>query len=103
MSDRVIPLGQNAPWFRFKITLSGVRYTLEARFNLRMDRWILSIMDAAGAPILMGIPLLIQRPLTQYPTLALPPGDMFAVDRSGKDLQPTISSFVTDHELVYGE
>lgn len=103
MSDHIIPLEQMVPWYTFRITLAAVRYTLELRYNIRMARWILNIMNANGDPILMGAPLLIQRRLTQYPARGLPPGDMFVVDNSGKGTQPTLSSFLTDHQLIYGD
>lgn len=103
MSQFTVPLTRNTPWYSFRVVLGGVRYELEARYNLRMDRWTLSIYDAAGAPVLMGIPLLIDRNLTPYPTLRVPVGSMFVKDNSGRQLQPTLPSFLTDHVLVYDD
>jgi hypothetical protein len=100
MSQVILPLDQNAPWFSFRIILNTIRYGIEARFNIRMNRWIMSIYDAGGAPVLMGIPLLIDRNLIPYPTLKLPSGAMFVKDASGKQLQATLASFAVDHLLV---
>lgn len=99
-----LPVDKNLPWFRFRVALTKVTYTLEMRYNTRMDRWILHILDTIGQPILMGIPLLRRRnPLGQYPTLALPPGVLLPIDDSGKNLEATISSFLIDHRLLYLE
>lgn len=101
---KAIPIARKQPWFSMQIVLSQQRYTLELRYNLRMDRWILSVADAAGAPILVGIPMLIDRDLvSQYATLRLPPGPLFVMDETGKQLQAGLSSFFVDHVLVYGE
>lgn len=97
-----IPVDANLPWYDFRVTLSGVAYILEMRFNKRMQRWILSILDVARNPILTGIPVLINRALTsQYSTLAIPPGVLYATDNSGNGLQPTLASFLSDHSILY--
>jgi len=97
-----IPVDKNLPWYTMRVALSKVTYTLEMAYNTRADRWYLSVMDAIGTPILMGIPLLIMRNvLGPYRTLALPPGRLFPYDDSGRDLEPTLSSFLVDHGLVY--
>lgn len=105
MQYMTIPLDDSeVPWRSFRMTLSGVRYNLELQYNVRVDRWFLSIYDAAQNPILMSIPLLIGRALTvQYPTLPLPVGVLFVVDNSNKGTQPGLASFHLDHELIYGD
>lgn len=98
-----LPLDQTVPWYEFRITLSSVRYTLTVRYNPRMDRWIMDVGDAAGAPIALGLVLLNNRPLlSQYVTLPLPPGPM-AVLPGVAGTQPGLSAFLTDHMLVYGD
>jgi hypothetical protein len=97
-----VPVNRNVPWFRFRVALSKTTYTLEMRYNTRMQRWILSISDATGKPLLMGIPLLIMRGLLgQYRTIKLPVGPLFCIDDSGQGVEATLSSFLTDHGLVY--
>lgn len=97
-----IPTSASQTWYTQTLALSGVTYILEFRYNTRMARWILNIRDAGETPILMGIPLLIDRNLTgQYTQLSLPPGTMLCVDDSGNNLQPTLSSFLTDHAVLY--
>lgn len=93
---------RNLPRYRQRVVLSKVTYTLLLDYNTRADRWYLSIMDTIGTPILMGVPLLVMRDvLGPYKTLSLPPGSIFAVDDSGRDLEPTLSSFLVDHGIVY--
>jgi hypothetical protein len=97
-----IPINVKLPWQQFKITLSGVIFTLEIRYNGRMDRWVMNINDASGNQILQGIVLLISRDLTsQYVTLSIPTGVFFATDDTKKDIQPGQNSFGVDHSLFY--
>lgn len=98
----VFPARNDLPWYKFRITLSGVIYTAHMRYNGRMARWILDINDSSDNPILVGIPVLIERNMTgQYVSLTLPPGIFFATDDTNQDNQPTILSFGLDHTLWY--
>lgn len=97
-----VPARNDLPWYKFKITLSNVIFTLHFRFNSRSNRWIMDINDPSDNPILSGIPVLIQRNLTsQYTTFTVPAGTFFAIDDTNKDTQPTQFSFGTDHSLWY--
>lgn len=99
-----IPARNDLPWYSFKISLSGVVYTLRFRFNTRMQRWIMDIADPSNNDILDGIPLLIGRDLSgQYVIDGLPVGISFCSDDTNQDTQPTRFSFGTDHSLVYGD
>jgi hypothetical protein len=98
-----IPARNDLPWYKFKIALSGVQYTLHFRFNSRMNRWILDIRDASDNPIILGLPVLINRDMAgQYITFAIPPGIIYATDDTQTDTQPTQFSFGVDHTLWYG-
>lgn len=102
MTFFTVPLSNQLPWQRFKITLSGVVYTLEFRYNTRSTRWMMNILDASGNAILLGIPLLIDRNATnQYPTLAVPVGTFFPTDDTGLGKEATLYSFGIDHSLFY--
>lgn len=97
-----VPLGNALPWYTFRITFSSAIYTMEVRYNTRMNRWVVNINDPSNNPILEGIVLLIERNLTgQYPTLALPPGIFFVSDDTGQGTEPTQFSFGTDHTCWY--
>jgi hypothetical protein len=97
-----VPLDEQLPWYQFPITLDSVTYNLELYLNNRASRWMLNIRDVSGNIVLAGIPLLIERPLTQpYTYLAIPSGIFVATDNTGNGAQPTAASFLLDHTLYY--
>jgi hypothetical protein len=97
-----VPLNNTLPSYKFKITLSGVIFTLVLRFNTRTNTWFMDIQDPSGNPILTAIPVLIERELTsQYTTLAIPAGVFAALDETGQENQPSLYSFGTTHVLLY--
>lgn len=97
-----IPLRTDVFLYQFRITLTNVVYSMSLRYNGRMDRWILSIADIAGKPIISGIPLLINKDLLeQYPSLNVLAGKLIAIDVSQKFIQPTQFSFGNNNFLVY--
>lgn len=102
MTFFTIPITPNQPWQTFKITLSGVIYNLIMRYNNRSNRWILDIMDANNNPILRGMPVLIQRNITQqFRYLKVPAGVFFATDDTGGENQPTLYAFGITNTLFY--
>lgn len=102
MTFFTVPISNQLPWQTFRITLSGVVYTLEFRYNTRMARWLMNINDAAGNPILEGVPCLILRDMiAQYRTLAAPLGTFFCTDDTGLDQQPAEFSFGVSNTLWY--
>ncbi|RZL29678.1 MAG: hypothetical protein EOP64_00300 [Sphingomonas sp.] len=99
-----LPLDQALPWYNFSIVLSGTRYGIEVRYNTRDARWRLSLYDAGGAAILLGLPMLTGRSITdQYRTYPVPPGVLAVIDTTGNDTPATLGSFLTTHALVYAE
>lgn len=99
-----MPLDQNDPWYTFTCTLERVSYTFELAINTRADRWMMTIGDALGTPVVSSIPLLIQRDLLgPFRTYAVPPGIFFVLDNSGQMREPTAGSFLLDHVLYYQE
>lgn len=98
-----IPIGSSFPWSSFQVSLSGAYYTLTARYNTRMQRWILDIGDASGTPIVTGLPLLLGRnPLARFTYIpGIPPGIFFVQSLDGSDTQPTRYSWGQTHALYY--
>lgn len=98
-----IPVGNDVPWYFFKIGLSGVQYTLTFRYNTRMTRWVMDIADASNVPILSSMPLLLGQSLTgRFTGLpGVPVGTFFVLDDTGQGAQPTRYSFGTTHRLMY--
>lgn len=104
MTFFTVPINNTLPFQKFKITLSGVIFSLELRYNNRMDRWVMNINDPSNNQILQGLILLINRNLTkQYPTLQIPVGVFFATDDTNQGTEPTEFSFGVDHSLWYGD
>lgn len=97
-----LPARNDLPWYRFKITLGTVIYTLRFRYNTRNQRWILDVMDASGNDIVIGLPVIIGRDLAgQYVMSGIPVGAFFSTDDSKNNSQPTRFSFGTDHTLWF--
>lgn len=104
MTMFIVPARNDLPWYRFKLSLSGVIFTLRFRFNPRMQRYVLDVADASNNDVLNGLVLLIQRDLTgQFVISGLPTGTLFVTDDTGKDSQPTRLSFGNDHTFFYAD
>lgn len=104
MAILTLPVDQDAPWYQFTITLDDASYTIEMAFNTRAERWMLTLSDAVGTPVVASIPVLIQRDLlSPFRTLAVPPGYLIAGDTTGQQQQPTLGSFLLNHRLYYVE
>ena len=102
MSFIGIPANKNSAWYKFKISLSDVIYTLRFRYNTRMQRWMLDVADAADNDVLNGLPVLIKRNLLgQFVIEGLPIGTMFISDDTNKDEQPSRNSFGLDKTFFY--
>lgn len=99
-----IPVRNDAAFYRFQITLEAAVYLLEFRFNTRLDRWLMNILSEAEEPILMGIPVLTNLPLTSsFEVPGKPPGTFFCIDETGQNRNPDRESFGVDIKLLYSE
>lgn len=98
-----IPVGNDVPWYFFRIGLSGAQYKLTFRYNVRMTRWIMDIADAEGNPVQLGAPMLLSRDLTGrfIGTLAVPVGTFSVTDDTNQGVEATRYSFGVDHSLYY--
>lgn len=97
-----VPMRNDLPWYQFRCSFSSVIFSIHVRYNTRMQRFLMDICDPSDNPILVGIPVLIQRSLlTQFPTLSVPQGVMFCTDDTGQGNQPTQYSFGLDHTMFY--
>lgn len=102
MNAYPVPFAANKPWFSQPITLQGVTYTLEFQYNARAQRWFMDILDVSEQPLLLGIPLEIDRDLNgQYGAYVFPQGLFFCRDNSGQGQAPTLNSFSVDHVLLF--
>lgn len=63
MAINIIPITKDVPKFKERVTLGANTYGLEFRYNSRMDRWILDLLDDSDVAIVNGQPLLLGVPL----------------------------------------
>jgi len=101
-----VPLRTDIYAYTQKTTIEEVVYTLGLRYNARMERWVLDIMDAAGEMLLAGVKLLINYPLTRRfvgSIEGLPEGHFMIVDETGQERNPTRDDLGDDIKLIYVE
>lgn len=98
----VLPLRNDFPSYTFKVDLSAIVYTIAARYNTRMSRWIIDIQDASGNAIVSGLPLLLEVDLYgRFVREALPAGLFVAIADTLEQTQPERNSFGNTHSLLY--
>ncbi len=103
MSFEILPTRNDLPWYRFKVTLDNIIYTLRFRYNTRMQRWIMDIADGSNVDLITGLPVLLERNIAgQYVVSGIPVSVFFVVDNTNQGTQPTRLSFGTTHSLWYG-
>lgn len=101
-----VPLRTDIYAYTQKTTIEGVVYTLGLRYNARMERWVLDIMDAAGTMLLAGVKMLVNYPVTRRfigRVAGLPEGHFMVVDETGQARNPTQDNLGDDIKLIYVE
>lgn len=85
--------------------LDGVVYQLSFRWNERMELWILDIASVDGVPLLSGVPLVGDFPVTIQFTGRdnIMPGQIVTIDRSHQKLPPDLENFGREAVLAYAE
>lgn len=82
----IIPLRGDIPYYDFQVTLEGVTYTMEVRWNVRLQAPFLAIFDAQGTtPILVGLRMVVNWPLGAYNTGRGLPGNLMLIDTSNQN------------------
>lgn len=73
------------PHFSQDVSLDGLAYRFVFLWNTRAGHWAMSVYDLQENPLVIGIPVALDMEiLRQYPSRGLPPGEIRAVDPSGK-------------------
>ena len=101
-----VPLRTDIYAYTQKTAIEGVVYTLGLKYNSRMGRWVLDIMDAAGEMLLSGIKMLINYPMTRRfigRIEGLPEGHFIIVDETGQERNPGRDDLGDDIKLIYVE
>jgi hypothetical protein len=99
----LLPLKTDAtPHYSFGVTLDGVAYTFEFRWNDRGEFWVFDIADGSGNPLVSGRKVVVDFPLLgRFAVEGLPEGSLFAVDTSGAGQGPTLEDFGARVTMVY--
>lgn len=102
MSVIQLPLRTDLTHYDFGITLDGVAYNFELRWNTRDEAWFLDLRLESGEAVYTGIRVVINWPLAlRCRHESHPPGQLLAVDTSGKDAEPGIDDFGSRVLLLY--
>lgn len=102
----VIPLRTDVPAYTQEIVIAGTVYVIGIRYNARMTRWIMDIMDSSGAAIVMGIPLLVTVPMAYRfvgRVANFPPVQFMVIDETGQERNPTRDTLGSDIKLLFAE
>jgi hypothetical protein len=102
MSVVEIPILAGFDWFTESVSLDGTDYQVELHWNTRDSRWRLSLADAAGDALVAGIPLVVDWPLlSQFVSGSLPPGEIVALDTSGRGEEISAIEELGDRVRLY--
>lgn len=102
MAFAEIPIDTRFPDQEGVYTLARRNYLIRFRLNFRSKRWMMDIKTEQGNPILIGIPLLVNRPLIRrFKDVRLPRGELFVLDVNETNTDPTEFSFGNTHTLVF--
>lgn len=96
MANYEIPLSPEAQ--KFDIVLAGVDYLISVYWGTRTNTWLIDIANAAGTPILTGIPLVANTDLlAPYPYLNFG-GQLIAQTDNAPNVPPTYDNLgITGH------
>lgn len=84
---------QPAPHFDFTVSLEGVNYTIEIRWNVRDQAWYRRVLNESADTVIRGdLKLVVSFPIDLFTTGRQPAGLMILQDTSG-----------TGVELAYGD
>lgn len=104
MATLLMPIRSDLPSYEFQLDLEGSLYTFRFRFNRRMERWIMDVLDENDLPLILGTPLHIDWDLLRrFQNEGLPPGNFYLVDESGEGKPATRETMGGDHKLFYIE
>lgn len=83
MPTFLIPVLTNNPFFEISVPLDGIVHILEFYWNIRAQRFFLSVFDSENKLIISGIPIVLNFPLFyQYKNLNIPKGHLYAAEPS---------------------
>lgn len=102
-----IPVPSGVAFWDQRVRLDGREYTLQGRYNQRVGKWFLGLLDADGAVLHAGVKVVCHYPLFRNVVNAsAPPGVLMALDTTALDpvtegADPVLDDFGTRVVLVY--
>ncbi len=104
----VIPINREingTSYFDLQAVLDDVTYTLEFRWNVRLEAWFMNVLDITGtAAHQVGIRLVTDYPYNQRLANRVPSGMLAVIDTAapeGQEEDPDFDSLGNRHQLVY--
>lgn len=104
MAVVVIPLVPSVPFYRQRVALSGVFFTLDLRWSMREEAWYLDIRSGTtDEPIITHVKLTPNLPLLyRYRTVdGVPNGELMLVDARQFPEDPTFTELGAQPQLVF--
>lgn len=99
-----IPIQNGLHTFREIATIENTVYVLEFYFNQRSNHWILDILDEAETPLLLGVPVQTNVPITiNFQHLPIPQGILIPFDIQGKSKNADVDDIGIRIKLLYEE
>jgi hypothetical protein len=102
MAVFLIPTRSDFDALRFQTTLDGLVYTFLLKKNFRDNSWSIDLLEQDETPIRNGI-----KPVVSFPLLRLvasrarPPGEILAIDTTGRFQLPNLEQLGTEVVLNY--
>ena len=88
-----LPIESKTDAYDFQVDLDGVPFYLQFHFNSRAGFWIMDILDGNRDPVLVGVWMQTNVPVTDTWIFEnIPQGRFILIDESGADLDPTEES-----------
>jgi len=90
--------------YDIQVDLDEVPFFLQFHYNTRTGFWVMDILDINRDPIVVGVWMQTNIPVTDVWVLEnMPQGRFILIDESGNEADPTDESFGNDVKLLYQE
>jgi hypothetical protein len=97
-----LPLRADLTHYDFELSLDGVAYVFELRWNIRDDAWYLDLRLADGTDVVNGAKIVLEWPIgSRCKHASRPPGMLVAFDSSGRREEARIDDLGTRVRVLY--
>jgi len=102
MSVEILPITADVSNFSEEITLENVPFRFDFVFNNRSNQWSMSVLNINLTPIVEGIKLVLNYGMfEQFRSYDLPPGELYAIDSTGDEIEITRTNLGNTVLLIY--